>query len=219
MLGFSCCDFYGDEVLVPLSAGFLTGGSLIVAIGAQNAYVLRQGLTRSHTGAVVALCAASDVALIAAGVAGVGSGIAHAGWLISAVTWSGVAFLLWYAVGSVRRAFAPGTLQASDRAGDEPRGLVLRRAAALTWLNPHVYLDTVLLVGSIAATYDATRGPLSGRWLFALGAAIASIVWFAALGFGAGRLAPLLARPRSWQALELVVAATMVLVAVKLALG
>ncbi len=197
----------------------MTGGSLIVAIGAQNAYVLRQGMARSHTGAVVALCAASDVVLIAAGVAGVGAVIGRAGWLISAVTWLGVAFLLWYAVGSLRRAFAPDALLTGDGVRDESRGKVLRRAAALTWLNPHVYLDTVLLVGSIAATYDAAQGPLDGRWLFGLGAAGASIVWFTTLGFGARRLAPLLARPRSWQVLELVVAATMVLVAVKLAFG
>lgn len=208
-----------EGVLVPLSAGFLTGGSLIVAIGAQNAYVLRQGLTRNHTGAVVAMCAASDVVLIAAGVAGVGAVIAHAGWLISVVTWLGVAFLLWYAVGSIRRAFAPDALHASAGVGNESRGLVLRRAAALTWLNPHVYLDTVLLVGSIAATYDAVQGPLGGRWLFALGAATASVVWFTTLGLGARRLAPLLAHPRSWQVLEIVVAATMVLVALKLALA
>lgn len=102
---------------------------------------------------------------------------------------------------------------------DRWRTGVLRRAVALTWLNPHVYLDTVLLVVSVAATYDAAHGPLGGRWLFAIGAATASIVWFTTLGFGARRLAPLLARPRSWRVLELVVAATMVLVAAKLAFG
>ena len=97
--------------------------------------------------------------------------------------------------------------------------LVEVRAAALAWLNPHVYLDTVLLIGSIAATHDAVGGTLDGRWLFAVGAASASIAWFTSLGFGARRLAPLLARPRAWQVLELVVAVTMVTVAVKLALG
>ena len=197
----------------------MTGGSLIVAIGAQNAYVLRQGLTRSHTGSVVAVCVGSDIVLIAAGVAGVGTVVAHAGWLIGAVTWFGVAFLLSYAASSVRRAFRPASLKADvGDAAIEPRGRVLGRTAALTWLNPHVYLDTVLLIGSIAATHDAARGNLDGRWLFAAGAATASIAWFTSLGFGARKLAPLLNRPRAWQILELVVAATMVTVATKLAL-
>ena len=207
-------------MLAPLGAGFMTGGSLIVAIGSQNAYVLRQGLIRSHTAAVVAVCAVSDVVLIAAGVAGVGAAVAHAGWVINALTWFGVAFLLWYAAGSLRRAFGPAALTAGvETAAAESRSRVLRRAVALTWLNPHVYLDTVLLIGSIAATHDAARGTLDGRWLFAAGAVTASIVWFTGLGFGAQKFAPLLARPRAWQVLELLVAATMVLVAAKLALG
>ncbi|MCW2856021.1 MAG: amino acid transporter [Marmoricola sp.] len=207
-------------MLALLVAGFLTGGSLIVAIGAQNAYVLRQGLTRSHTAAVVALCSVSDVILIAAGVAGVGTVVTHAGWVVDAVTWFGVAFLLWYAAASFRRALHPAALSTgAGAAALEPRGRVLGRAAALTWLNPHVYLDTVLLIGSIAATHDATGGILDGRWVFAAGAASASIVWFTSLGFGARKLAPLLARPRAWQVLELVVAATMVTVAANLALG
>jgi L-lysine exporter family protein LysE/ArgO len=198
----------------------MTGGSLIVAIGAQNAYVLRQGLTRSHTGAVVAVCAVSDVVLIAAGVAGVGTVVAHAGWIIDVVTWFGVAFLLWYAVGSLHRAFRPAVLIAGvGTAAPEPRGRVLGRAAALTWLNPHVYLDTVLLIGSIAATHDTAGGTLDGRWIFAAGAATASIAWFTSLGFGARKLAPLLARPRAWQVLEVAVAATMAIVAAKLALA
>ena len=218
-LGYPGRYSYRGGVLAPLGAGFMTGGSLIVAIGAQNAYVLRQGLTRSHTAAVVAVCAVSDVVLIAAGVAGVGTVVAHAGWVIDAVTWFGVAFLLWYAVGSLRRAFHPAALTAGvGKAASEPRGRVLGRAVALTWLNPHVYLDTVLLIGSIAATH-AAGGTLDGRSIFAAGAATASIVWFTSLGFGARKLAPLLARPRAWQVLELVVAATMVVVAAKLALG
>lgn len=207
-------------MLASLGAGFLTGGSLIVAIGAQNAYVLRQGLMRSHTAAVVAVCAVSDVVLIAAGVAGVGNVVAHAGWVIEAVTWFGVAFLLGYATASVRRALQPAVLNTGTWTSQmEPRGQVLSRAAALTWLNPHVYLDTVLLIGSIAATHDSPDGTLGGRWIFAAGAACASIAWFTSLGFGGRRLATLLARPRAWQVLELVVAATMVIVAAKLALG
>lgn len=206
-------------MLAPFGAGFVTGGSLIVAIGAQNAFVLRQGLTRHHTAAVVTVCATSDLVLITAGVAGVGTLVERAPWIIEAVTWFGVAFLLWYAAGALRRALDPGALLTSTSGPPEPRGPVLGRAVALTWLNPHVYLDTVLLVGSIAATHATHGGLLDGRWVFAAGAAAASIAWFTGLGFGAHKLAPLLARPRAWQAFELMIAATMTFVAVKLALG
>ena len=199
------------------SAGFLTGLSLIVAIGAQNAYVLRQGILRAHVPAVVAVCAISDLVLILAGVGGVGAVVDRAPMLLDVVRWFGVVFLLWYAVGALRRAFGTEALSASgDGSGAESRGRVVGRAVALTWLNPHVYLDTVLLLGSIAATHDDVAG---GRWWFAAGAGLASIVWFTGLGFGARRLAPLLARPRAWQVLEVGIAATMIFVAAKLALG
>ncbi len=199
------------------SAGFLTGLSLIVAIGAQNAYVLRQGILRAHVPAVVAVCAISDLALILAGVGGVGAVVDRAPMLLDVVRWFGVVFLLWYAVGALRRAFATETLSASgDVSGAESRRQIVGRAVALTWLNPHVYLDTVLLLGSIAATHDHVAG---GRWWFAAGAGLASIAWFIGLGFGARRLAPLLARPRAWQVLELGIAATMIFVAAKLAVG
>jgi L-lysine exporter family protein LysE/ArgO len=209
-------------VLAPALAGFLTGGSLIVAIGAQNAYVLRQGIARHHIAAVVAICAASDAVLIVAGVSGIGAVVDHARWVIDVVRWLGVVFLLWYAVGSLRRAFRPGSLHADGAAAarSEPRRTVVGRAVALTWLNPHVYLDTVLLIGSIAATYGTGIDQvLDGRWLFAIGAVVASVVWFSGLGFGARALGPVLSRPRAWQVLEVVIAATMVLVAAKLALG
>jgi L-lysine exporter family protein LysE/ArgO len=202
-------------------AGFLTGLSLIIAIGAQNAYLLRQGLRRSQVGPVVAVCTLSDFALILAGVAGIGSIVTHADWALVAVRWLGAAFLTWYGLTSAGRARRPaGGLAANGDARDAGaarragRGPVLRRALALTWLNPHVYLDTVLLIGSIAAT----RGP-SGRWWFAAGACAASAAWFTGLGFGARLLAPLLASPRAWQILDLIIAATMVVIAVRLALG
>jgi L-lysine exporter family protein LysE/ArgO len=204
-------------VLDAALAGFLTGFSLIVAIGAQNAYVLRQGILRTHVPAVVAVCAISDLVLILAGVSGVGAVVDRAPVLLDVVRWFGVGFLLWYAAGALRRAFRTEALSAAgDGPGKEPRGRVVARAVALTWLNPHVYLDTVLLVGSIAATHDDVVG---GRWWFAVGAGLASVVWFNGLGFGARRLAPLLARPRAWQVLELGIAATMIFVAAKLALG
>ncbi len=196
-------------------AGFATGLSLIVAIGAQNAYVLRQGILRSHVLAVVAVCAVSDLVLILVGVRGSGGVVARAPIVLDVVRWFGVVFLLWYAVGALRRALSPESLSAEGSAGEAESGTrVVGRAVALTWLNPHVYLDTVLLLGSIAATHDDVLG---GRWWFAAGAGLASIIWFAGLGFGAARLAPLLARPRAWQVLEFVIAATMILVALKLA--
>ena len=160
--------------------------------------------------------------LIAAGVSGIGAVVDRAGWVIDVVRWLGVAFLLWYAAGSLRRAFRPESLHAggADAARAEPRRAVVGRAVALTWLNPHVYLDTVLLIGSIAATHSSNSAQtLDGRWLFAIGATLASIVWFSGLGFGAGALAPVFARPRAWQVLEVLIAATMVLIALKLAVG
>jgi L-lysine exporter family protein LysE/ArgO len=208
-------------VLAPLASGFLTGGSLIVAIGAQNAHVLRQGIIRHHVAPVVVVCAVSDVVLIAAGVSGIGAIVDRAGWLIDVVRWLGVAFLLWYAAGSLRRAFRAEALLADGglAARGESRRTVVGRAFALTWLNPHVYLDTVLLIGSIAATHSHASDGLDGRWAFATGAALASIVWFSGLGFGARALAPVFSRPRAWQVLEVLIAATMLLIAAKLALG
>ena len=217
-------------------AGLLTGLSLIVAIGAQNAYLLRQGLRRSHVGPVVAVCALSDFTLIVAGVSGIGAIVSHAGWALVAVRWLGAAFLTWYGLSSAWRARRPATGLAATRSAEADsvgtgsvatgtvatgtvarnpeRGQAVRRAVALTWLNPHVYLDTVLLIGSVAATH----GP-SGRWWFAVGACVASAIWFTGLGFGARLLAPLLASPRAWQVLDLLIAATMLVIAVKLATG
>lgn len=197
------------------AAGFATGLSLIVAIGAQNAYVLRQGVLRAHVPAVVAVCAVSDLVLIFAGVSGIGAVVDRAPVVLDVVRWFGVVFLLWYGAGALRRAFRPEALSTAGN-GPESSRRVIGRAVALTWLNPHVYLDTVLLLGSIAATHDDLAG---GRWWFAAGAGLASIAWFTGLGFGAGKLAPLLARPRSWQALELLIAATMIAIAATLAFG
>ncbi|MCR1786621.1 LysE/ArgO family amino acid transporter [Nocardioides carbamazepini] len=207
-------------MLAPALAGLLTTASLIVAIGAQNAYVLRQGLLRSHVGIVVLICAASDTILISAGIAGVGAIVDETGWALDVVRWLGVAFLLGYAAGSLRRAARPEALAAANgtaNAASETRRSVVTRTVLLTWLNPHVYLDTLLLIGSVAAAHDG--GEPSGRWWFGVGAALASVLWFCGLGFGARLLAPLLARPRAWQVVELCIAGTMVLVAAKLALG
>jgi L-lysine exporter family protein LysE/ArgO len=213
-------------------AGLLTGLSLIVAIGAQNAFVLRQGLRRAHVGPIVTVCTVSDLVLIVAGVAGIGAVIQHAGWALQAVRWFGVAFLTWYGLSSAWRARHPSALSGPADGNDAAAGTravagaatatrvpgvglapTIRRTFALTWLNPHVYLDTVVLLGSIANTH----GP-SGRWWFAVGAAVGSILWFTGLGFGARFAAPLLTTPRAWQVLDLLIAATMLGIAAKLAI-
>ena len=196
-----------------LAAGLLTGLSLIVAIGAQNAFVLRQGLRRSHVGLVVAICALSDVVLIVAGVAGIGVVVDRAPWAVEVVRWLGVAFLSAYGVLSLLRARRPQALSVGD-AAVESRGGVSARAVALTWLNPHVYLDTVLLLGSIAGTHGTT-----GRWWFALGACVASLGWFAGLAHGARLAAPRLTDPRAWQVLDVLVGLVMLAIAARLALG
>jgi L-lysine exporter family protein LysE/ArgO len=193
--------------------GLLTGLSLIIAIGAQNAYVLRQGLRRSHVGPVVAVCTVSDFVLIVAGVAGIGVIVQHAGWALQAVRWFGVAFLAWYGLMSAWRARRPASSLSAARDDVGGRPAIVRRAMALTWLNPHVYLDTVVLLGSIANTHGH-----SGRWWFAVGAAVGSTLWFTGLGFGARFAAPLLTTPRAWQVLDLLIAATMLGIAAKLAI-
>jgi L-lysine exporter family protein LysE/ArgO len=200
-------------VLAATLTGLLTGLSLIVAIGAQNAYVLRQGLARDRVGVVVAICAASDVLLIVAGVAGVGVLVENAGWALDAIRWLGVAFLTAYGVMSLWRARSPEALRAADAPASSLGG-VAARALALTWLNPHVYLDTVLLLGSLAASH----GP-GGRWWFAIGAGLASVAWFLGLGYGARLVSPLLARPRAWQVLDVLIGLTMLTIAVSLAVS
>lgn len=195
------------------AAGPITGLTLIIAIGAQNAFVLRQGLAREHVLPVVLICAISDLLLIVAGVAGIGTIIRQAGWVIEVVRWFGVAFLTWYGLSSLRSARRTSGLNA---AAPEPlsRRSAILRITALTWLNPHVYLDTVLLVGSIANTHGHV-----GRWWFAVGASLGSLLWFFCLGYGARVLSPLLARPRAWQILDVLIGLTMLGIALKLALG
>ncbi len=193
--------------------GLLTGLSLIIAIGAQNAYVLRQGLLRSYVLPVVLVCAISDLLLILAGVAGIGTIVEQAGWVLTLIRWLGVAFLVWYAVASLRRALRPESL-AAEGASVDSRRAVIGRAVALTWLNPHVYLDTVLLLGSVANTHGPTD-----RWWFAAGACVGSVLWFSGLGFGARLAAPLLARPVAWRVLDVLIAITMLAIAAMLARG
>lgn len=193
--------------------GFVLGGSLIVAIGAQNAYVLRQGLGKRHVAPLVAFCAASDAALILCGVAGLGGFVQGSPVLLQVVTWGGAAFLAWYGLEALKRAMRPGALIASD-GGDANLRTVLAKAAAFTFLNPHVYLDTVVLIGALSGRFEAPH-----NWSFGLGAATASLVWFAALGFGARLLAPLFARPAAWRALDLLIAAVMWIIAAGLVIA
>ncbi|MGJ6979970.1 LysE/ArgO family amino acid transporter [Aestuariimicrobium soli] len=199
--------------------GFGLGASLIIAIGAQNAFVLRQGIRREHVGIVVLICAVSDLVLIALGTAGIGVIVERVGVLLTILRWAGVAYLLWFAIQSFRRAWKPGELhEADDDASGTPHAhtrsaAVARTALALTWLNPHVYLDTVVMLGNLANQHQPWR------WWFAAGAGAASITWFTALGFGARALAKPLGNPRTWRVLDLLIGVVMVAIAIKLAIG
>ncbi|MGW5420535.1 LysE/ArgO family amino acid transporter [Streptomyces sp. NPDC003943] len=194
-----------SSILAAALAGFGTGLSLIVAIGAQNAFVLRQGARRHAVLAVVAICAVSDAVLIALGVAGVGAVVTAWPAALTAVGLLGGTFLLGYGFLAARRVLRPDPSAALTAGG--PDAGSARRAVltclAMTWLNPHVYLDTVLLLGSLASD----RGDL--RWAFGVGAALASLSWFFALGFGARLLSGILSRPKAWRVLDGLVAATM----------
>ena len=219
-------------MLPPLLAGLGLGLSLIVAIGAQNLFVLRQGIRREHVLAVVVVCAASDAILIVLGVSGVGLALAALPWLVTAVRWAGAAFLVGYGLLAARRAWRPaGALTVDDPRDDiagsaterpvqvQPTTTATRLSAtvltvlALTWLNPHVYLDTVFLLGGVANTHG------DDRWLFALGAVTASILWFSALGFGARYLGRWLAPPRAWRILDAIIAVVMIVLGVSLVVG
>ncbi|WP_300267614.1 LysE/ArgO family amino acid transporter [Microbacterium sp.] len=202
-------------------AGLGLGLSLIIAIGAQNVFILRQGVRREHVFAVVVVCAASDAVLIALGVAGLGYLLQAMPWLVVVARWFGAAFLLGYGLLAARRAWLGtgaltlGADTAADRrradAGPHSRLVpVVLTVLALTWLNPHVYLDTVLMLGSIAATHG------DARWLFATGAIAASVIWFVALGYGARYLGRWLNTPRAWRVLDALIAIVMIALAVSL---
>lgn len=194
-------------------AGFTLGFSLILAIGSQNAFVLRQGLRRSHVLAVVLTCAVSDAVLIAAGVGGFGRLTELAPWFAPAMRYGGAAFLIVYGFLSFRSAWRgnDGLKTQGQEAGSLRTAIVT--CLALTWLNPHVYLDTVVLLGSISAQYPGQR------LQFGAGAVCASFTFFFALGYGARALAPFFARPRSWQVLDGVVGLTMWAIAASLLFG
>jgi L-lysine exporter family protein LysE/ArgO len=194
-------------------SGLGFGLSLIVAIGAQNAFVLRQGLRREHVLPIVAICAISDALLITVGVAGLGSLLQSVPWMLTVVRIAGAAFLIGYGVVAARRAMVPAALDAAPEGPRTGLWAAVTACTALTWLNPHVYLDTVVLLGSVSATH----GP--ERWWFGLGAAAGSVLWFTALGYGARFLRPVFARPGSWRILDVVIAAVMLAIAAGLLLG
>lgn len=184
---------------------------LIVAIGAQNAFVLRQGLRREYIGSVVLFCSITDALLIAAGVLGMAQALRLNPLVATALTVAGVVFLTVYGWQALRRAWSTGGLHADSHAGQLSRGAVMAQAAAFTFLNPHVYLDTVLLIGSVGAQHSAGM-----QRVFIAGACSASALWFAGLGFGARWLAPVFAKPRAWQILDIGIAAIMWVLAVLL---
>jgi len=207
--------------MTALLAGLGLGFSLIVAIGAQNLFVLRQGLRREHIVPVIIVCAVSDAVLVVVGIAGLGVVLQRIPWLETVVRWLGFAFLVGYGLMAAWRAFKPkGGLVTANQQQDAPavstvrsrsrRMTVVLTALALTWLNPHVYLDTVFLLGSIANGYG------DQRWLFAAGAVTASVVWFTVLGLGAGRLGTVLSSPRVWRWLDAVIAVVMITLGVLL---
>jgi len=177
---------------------------LIVAIGAQNAFVLRQGLRREHVTSVVLFCALSDALLIAAGVLGMAQALGERPMVAQALALAGALFLALYGWKALRRALQHNGLLATAEGDGLTWGAAMAQAAAFTLLNPHVYLDTLLLVGSIGAQQPAGLQP----W-FVAGASSASLLWFCALGFGARWLAPLFAQPRAWQLLDILIGLTM----------
>lgn len=197
-------------LITPFVTGFAIGGSLIIAIGAQNAFVLRQGIKREHVFAVALFCAVADAALIALGVAGLGVLIEAVPGLLLGITLFGIAFLVWYGIKALQRAFAPAAMQVGD-GGPLTLKAALGACAAFTLLNPHVYLDTVILVGSLAAPFSG-----DARWAYGIGAASASFVWFFSLAYGARLLTPLFENPRAWRILDLCIALIMFLIAAKL---
>lgn len=196
----------------PYLQGLSVGASLIMAIGAQNAHVLRTGLLRRHVALTVGACIAIDVVLITLGVAGMGAAVNGNAVLLSAVRWGGAAFLLWYGVRSLRAALRGDSFELAGDGAAQTRRRAILSVAALSLLNPHVYLDTVVLLGGIGSRLPAPQQP----W-FTAGAATASALWFCAIGFGARQLAPLFNRRAVWRCIDLLTACMMLTLSALLA--
>ena len=197
--------------MLTLISGFLSGLSLIVAIGAQNAFVIKQGLRREYVLLIVLICSISDALLIFLGSAGLGQIIQSIPELLEVVRWFGVVYLLWFGVKSVKSAFTNQSLNASDGQLSSKK-MVITTMLALTFLNPHVYLDTVILLGSIANQFE------NQRFLFSTGAALGSFVWFFSIGYGAKAASRFMSKPIFWKVLDLIIAVIMFSIAIFLAL-
>jgi L-lysine exporter family protein LysE/ArgO len=197
--------------VIALLPGFLTGLSLIIAIGAQNAFVIRQGLLKRHVTLIVAICAVSDAALIYLGTGGLGTVIQNQPSLLEFIRWFGVAYLSWFGIKSLRSALTTQSLQAGVGA-EVSKKKIIATCLALTFLNPHVYLDTVILLGSIANQFE------DNRWFFAGGAAVSSLVWFSAIGFGARAASRFMSKPVFWKILDSLIALVMFSIAITLAI-
>ncbi|MFK4808765.1 LysE/ArgO family amino acid transporter [Devosia sp. ZW T5_3] len=200
-------------LLPPFLSGFALSAALIVAIGAQNLFVLRQGLRAEHVGPIVLFFGVSDALLIAAGVSGVGAFLSAAPQLTTLLAIGGAVFLGWYGILALRRVASPNAMSVAEGTGMS-LGQTIVTGAAFTFLNPHVYLDTVLLMGTAGSAQPEDLRPI-----FALGAAAASFIWFATLGYGARLLQPIFIRPSAWQALDLVVGIVMLSLAASLLIG
>lgn len=194
--------------------GLGLGAGLIVAIGSQNAHVLRMGLKRQHVGLTVAVCIVCEVLLVGVGVAGIGTAVERSPVLLALAQWGGALFLVWYGLRAWRAAFSNGALNAAPHAAGLRPQEALATVLAVTLLNPHVYLDTVVLLGAIGGQ----QGP-QGKWWFALGAMSAATAWFILLGFGARLLAPWFARPVAWKVLDGVIGIVMFALAATLVAG
>ncbi|MHA7270890.1 LysE/ArgO family amino acid transporter [Arthrobacter sp. HLT1-20] len=201
------------DLFTTVATGLGAGLALIIAIGAQNAFVLRQGIRGEHVGLVVLVCMLSDIILIAAGIVGIGAVITALPAVVVVIRLAGAAFLIGYAVLAAKRAVHPGTLHASVLTGAVSTKAALITVLTLTWLNPHVYLDTVVLLGTLANQHGELR------WWFGAGAALGSVIWFSALGFGAKLLRPVFAKPGAWRVLDGLIAAVMLFLGIKMALG
>ena len=188
--------------MLAISPGFLAGLSLIIAIGAQNAFVIRQGLTKKFVLLTVLICAFSDALLIALGASGLGALIKSNKNILEFVRWFGVIYLLWFAFKSAKSAFKQATLDSAGDASADKKSVILT-VLALTFLNPHVYLDTVILLGSISNQFG------SDKWFFAFGGMLASFTWFTAIGFGARSASRFMARPIFWKILDSLIAVIM----------
>ena len=201
--------------MAPLLEGFASGAGLIIAIGAQNAFVLKQGLLKNHVFATVLICAVIDALLITLGVAGFGKVLTSNYYLLEAARWGGVGFLSYYGFRSFQAVFKTESLNLKSSKSEVPNLKVsITTILALSLLNPHVYLDTVVLVGSIGAQFSAFERPY-----FALGAIVASFVWFFSMGYGARYLGPLFQKPLSWKILDFIIGCVMVLIALTLIFG